>query len=108
MCSKEVSSILLFLTKAKKFKKKLFPKTPFSLNNSNKRTHCLKNSPKNQAQPNFKVTLLHLNPLLAKAPSSLSPKQLPVPLQTMLQVILYRPIHASKKLLIDCAPLWSI
>jgi hypothetical protein len=108
MCSKEVFSIWPFSTKANKFKKKSSHKTLLLPNNNNKQTHYLKNSLKNLVQPNFKLILLHLNPLLAKAPSSHSPKQLPVPLQTTLQAILYPPIHASKKLLIDFAQPLSI
>jgi hypothetical protein len=108
MYSKEVSSIWPFLTKANKFKKKSSHKTLLLPNNNNKQTHYLKNSLKNQVQPNFKMILLHPNPLLAKAPSNHSPKQLPIPLQATLQAILSPPIHASRKLLIDFAQPSSI
>ena len=102
MCNKEVLNILPYFNKVNKFKRKCYHKILYLLKNNNKLIHCWKSLLKNQALQNCNHNQLQLNLQLIKAQLNHSHRHLYLKLFTVLQAILYRLTHVSKKLLKDC------
>ena len=108
MCNKEVSNTSPFSVKVNKFKRKYFHKILSLPNNNSKPTLCWKNSPRNPAQPSFKLIQLLQNLQSVKAQLNLLHKQPQVMLQTMQQAIRYRLIHALRRRSTGFVQIWSI